>query len=157
MYKSEKREKEFEAGYIEIFEILFLLVGMFFLNVIVEIILKKIPPFEELIEFIEISFKSLRLCIGSLFIYLIICFIIEKIQSESPKRKSKEWKIEVLEIKSKYRNDKISFKKARKMIKKIKKKKEISEKESFLKEENLKILEEECSILNGNQEKSVWV
>ena len=54
-------------------------------------------------------------------VIMIIALIVEKI--ETGKTKSIDWKVEILEIKSKYKNDEISFEKARKMIKKIKRQK----------------------------------
>ena len=87
----------------------------------------------------------------------IITFIFEVIPDKSKNEKSKDWNVEILEIKSKYKNDKISYKKALKIIKKIKKKKEKVKNEVLLKEERIKILDKESLMLSEKQEKSVWI
>ena len=104
---------------------------------------------------LNIDFFDIFLAIFAILV--ITALIINVIPEKNKNEKTKDWNVEILEIKSKYKNDEISFEKARKMIKKIKRQKKLSEEEHFLKEENLRILEEEISILNGNQEKSVWL
>ena len=161
MYKSEKRKEEFEESKLEILlisKIFSITILIFFINFTIkttEVI--ENGAFYPMIKFIQSSLKVINIIVIVFLLLMILIYILEKIQNKNPKIRSKDWKVEVLKIKSKYRNDKISFKKAVKMIKKLKREKRVRENENLIKCENMKLLEKECSIFYDNQEKSVWI
>ena len=104
------------------------------------------------------DFKTILIILyGFCMVSLMTLFAIGELSCKREKKKSKDFKVEILEINSKFKNGKISFKKALKKIRKLKKEKVLSEEEKNLREEKLKILEKESLILENNQEKSVWI
>ena len=104
------------------------------------------------------DFKTILIILyGFCMVSLMTLFAIGELSCKREKKKSKDFKVEILEINSKFKNGKISFKKAIKKIRKLKKEKVLSEEEKNLREEKLKILEKESLILENNQEKSVWI
>ena len=160
MYKSEKRSEEVESSNLKLSEIIPILVyiTMLFImkSVMLEILVKFNVP-NELMEILQIGSIIFNIFLVIFVTLAIITFIFEVIPDKSKNEKSKDWNVEILEIKSKYKNDKISYKKALKMIKKIKKKKEKVKNEVLLKEERIKILDKESLMLSEKQEKSVWI
>ena len=160
MYKSEKRSEEVESSNLKLSEIIPILVYIMMLfimkSVMLEILVKFNVP-NELMEILQIGSIIFNIFLVIFVALAIITIILEVIPDKSKNGKSKDWNVEILEIKSKYKNDKISYKKALKMIKKVKRKKELSKEEKFLKEHNLKTLDIEISMLDENQEKSVWI
>ena len=160
MYKSEKRSEEVESSNLKLSEIIPILVYIMMMfimkSVMLEILVKFNVP-NELMEILQIGSIIFNIFLVIFVALAIITFIFEVIPDKSKNEKSKDWNVEILEIKSKYRNDKISYKKALKMIKKIKKKKEKVKNEVLLKEERIKILDKESLMLSEKQEKSVWI
>ena len=160
MYKSEKRSEEVESSNLKLSEIIPILVYIMMMfimkSVMLEILVKFNVP-NELMEILQIGSIIFNIFLVIFVALAIITFIFEVIPDKSKNEKSKDWNVEILEIKSKYKNDKISYKKALKMIKKIKKKKEKVKNEVLLKEERIKILDKESLMLSEKQEKSVWI
>ena len=160
MYKSEKRSEEVESSNLKLSEIIPILVYIMMMfimkSVMLEILVKFNVP-NELMEILQIGSIMFNIFLVIFVALAIITFIFEVIPDKSKNEKSKDWNVEILEIKSKYKNDKISYKKALKMIKKIKKKKEKVKNEVLLKEERIKILDKESLMLSEKQEKSVWI
>ena len=160
MYKSEKRSEEFEGSNLVLSEMIPVLIyiTMLFImkSVMLEVLLNLHVP-NELMKVLQNASMIFDIFLAIFAILVITTFVLNVIPDKSKNEKPNDWNDEILEIKSKYKNDKISYKKALKMIKKVKRKKELSKEEKFLKEHNLKTLDIEISMLDENQEKSVWI
>lgn len=158
MYKSEKRSEEVERSNLRLSEIIPFLVYITMLFIMKSAMLEIFVNFNvpnELMEVFQISSIIFNIFLVIFVALVIMTFIFEVIYNKN--EKPKDWNVEILEIKSKYKNNKITYKKALKMIKKIKKKKELIKVESMLKEERIKFLDKESLMLHENQEKSVWI
>ena len=157
MYRSEKRKEEFEESELSLSQ---RILGIFLITLLFMLSLKMSDVLIESGTFGEIM-KDLKTILIILYefcmVSLMTLFAIGELSCKREKKKSKDFKVEILEINSKFKNGKISFKKALKKIKKLKKEKVLSEEEKNLREEKLKILEKESLILENNQEKSVWI
>ena len=157
MYRSEKRKEEFEESELSLSQ---RILGIFLITLLFMLSLKMSDVSIESGTFGEImkDFKTILIILyGFCMVSLMTLFAIGELSCKREKKKSKDFKVEILEINSKFKNGKISFKKALKKIKKLKKEKVLSEEEKNLREEKLKILEKESLILENNQEKSVWI
>ena len=157
MYKSEKRKEEFEEIELSLSQRIlgiFLITLLFMLSLKMSDVLIESGTFGEIMK----NFQTILIILyGFCMVSLMTLFAIGELSCKREKKKSKDFKVEILEINSKFKNGKISFKKALKKIKKLKKEKVLSEEEKNLREEKLKILEKESLILENNQEKSVWI
>ena len=157
MYRSEKRKEEFEESELSLSQRIlgiFLITLLFMLSLKMSDVLIESGTFGEIMK----DFKTILIILyGFCMVSLMTLFAIGELSCKREKKKSKDFKVEILEINSKFKNGKISFKKALKKIKKLKKEKVLSEEEKNLREEKLKILEKESLILENNQEKSVWI
>ena len=157
MYRSEKRKEEFEESELSLSQRIlgiFLITLLFMLSLKMSDVLIESGTFGEIMK----DFKTILIILyGFCMVSLMTLFAIGELSCKREKKKSKDFKVEILEINSKFKNGKISFKKAIKKIKKLKKEKVLSEEEKNLREEKLKILEKESLILENNQEKSVWI
>ena len=157
MYRSEKRKEEFEESELSLSQRIlgiFLITLLFMLSLKMSDVLIESGTFGEIMK----DFQTMLIILyGFCMISLITLFVIGELSCKREKKKSKDFKVEILEINSKFKNGKISFKKAIKKIRKLKKEKVLSEEEKNLREEKLKILEKESLILENNQEKSVWI
>lgn len=157
MYRSEKRKEEFEEIELSLSQRIlgiFLITLLFMLSLKMSDVLIESGTFGEIMK----NFQTILIILyGFCMVSLMTLFAIGELSCKREKKKSKDFKVEILEINSKFKNGKISFKKALKKIKKLKKEKVLSEEEKNLREEKLKILEKESLILENNQEKSVWI
>ncbi len=157
MYRSEKRKEEFEESELSLSQRIlgiFLITLLFMLSLKMSDVLIESGTFGEIMK----DFKTILIILyGFCMVSLMTLFAIGELSCKREKKKSKDFKVEILEINSKFKNGKISFKKAIKKIRKLKKEKVLSEEEKNLREEKLKILEKESLILENNQEKSVWI
>ena len=157
MYRSEKRKEEFEESELSLSQRIlgiFLITLLFMLSLKMSDVLIESGTFGEIMK----DFKTILIILyGFCMVSLMTLFAIGDLSCKREKKKSKDFKVEILEINSKFKNGKISFKKAIKKIRKLKKEKVLSEEEKNLREEKLKILEKESLILENNQEKSVWI
>ena len=157
MYRSEKRKEEFEESELSLSQRIlgiFLITLLFMLSLKMSDVLIESGTFGEIMK----NFQTILIILyGFCMVSLMTLFAIGELSCKREKKKSKDFKVEILEINSKFKNGKISFKKALKKIKKLKKEKVLSEEEKNLREEKLKILEKESLILENNQEKSVWI
>ena len=157
MYRSEKRKEEFEESELSLSQRIlgiFLITLLFMLSLKMSDVLIESGTFGEIMK----DFKTILIILyGFCMVSLMTLFAIGELSCKREKKKSKDFKVELLEINSKFKNGKISFKKAIKKIRKLKKEKVLSEEEKNLREEKLKILEKESLILENNQEKSVWI
>ena len=157
MYRSEKRKEEFEEIELSLSQRIlgiFLITLLFMLSLKMSDVLIESGTFGEIMK----DFKTILIILyGFCMVSLMTLFAIGELSCKREKKKSKDFKVEILEINSKFKNGKISFKKAIKKIRKLKKEKVLSEEEKNLREEKLKILEKESLILENNQEKSVWI
>lgn len=157
MYRSEKRKEEFEESELSLSQRIlgiFLITLLFMLSLKMSDVLIESGTFGEIMK----DFKTILIILyGFCMVSLMTLFAIGELSCKREKKKSKDFKVEILEINSKFKNGKISFKKALKKIRKLKKEKVLSEEEKNLREEKLKILEKESLILENNQEKSVWI
>ena len=157
MYRSEKRKEEFEEIELSLSQRIlgiFLITLLFMLSLKMSDVLIESGTFGEIMKDLK---TILIILYGFCMVSLMTLFAIGELSCKREKKKSKDFKIEILEINSKFKNGKISFKKALKKIRKLKKEKVLSEEEKNLREEKLKILEKESLILENNQEKSVWI
>ena len=157
MYRSEKRKEEFEESELSLSQRIlgiFLITLLFMLSLKMSDVLIESGTFGEIMK----NFQTILIILyGFCMVSLMTLFAIGELSCKREKKKSKDFKVEILEINSKFKNGKISFKKALKKIRKLKKEKVLSEEEKNLREEKLKILEKESLILENNQEKSVWI
>lgn len=157
MYRSEKRKEEFEEIELSLSQRIlgiFLITLLFMLSLKMSDVLIESGTFGEIMK----DFQTILIILyGFCMVSLMTLFAIGELSCKREKKKSKDFKVEILEINSKFKNGKISFKKALKKIRKLKKEKVLSEEEKNLREEKLKILEKESLILENNQEKSVWI
>lgn len=157
MYRSEKRKEEFEEIELSLSQRIlgiFLITLLFMLSLKMSDVLIESGTFGEIMK----NFQTILIILyGFCMVSLMTLFAIGELSCKREKKKSKDFKVEILEINSKFKNGKISFKKAIKKIRKLKKEKVLSEEEKNLREEKLKILEKESLILENNQEKSVWI
>lgn len=157
MYRSEKRKEEFEESELSLSQRIlgiFLITLLFMLSLKMSDVLIESGTFGEIMK----DFQTILIILyGFCMVSLMTLFAIGELSCKREKKKSKDFKVEILEINSKFKNGKISFKKALKKIRKLKKEKVLSEEEKNLREEKLKILEKESLILENNQEKSVWI
>lgn len=157
MYRSEKRKEEFEEIELSLSQRIlgiFLITLLFIMSFKMSDLLIESGTFGEIIK----DFQTILIILyGFCMVSLMTLFAIGELSCKREKKKSKDFKVEILEINSKFKNGKISFKKALKKIRKLKKEKVLSEEEKNLREEKLKILEKESLILENNQEKSVWI
>ena len=157
MYRSEKRKEEFEESELSLSQRIlgiFLITLLFMLSLKMSDVLIESGTFGEIMK----DFQTILIILyGFCMVSLMTLFAIGELSCKREKKKSKDFKVEILEINSKFKNGKISFKKALKKIKKLKKEKVLSEEEKNLREEKLKILEKESLILENSQEKSVWI
>ena len=157
MYRTEKRKEEFEESELSLSQRIlgiFLITLLFMLSLKMSDVLIESGTFGEIMK----DFKTILIILyGFCMVSLMTLFAIGELSCKREKKKSKDFKVEILEINSKFKNGKISFKKAIKKIRKLKKEKVLSEEEKNLREEKLKILEKESLILENNQEKSVWI
>ena len=157
MYRSEKRKEEFEESELSLSQRIlgiFLITLLFMLSLKMSDVLIESGTFGEIMK----DFKTILIILyGFCMVSLMTLFAIGELSCKREKKKSKDFKVEILEINSKFKNGKISFKKAIKKIRKLKKEKVLSEEEKNLREEKLKILEKESLTLENNQEKSVWI
>ena len=157
MYRSEKRKEEFEEIELSLSQRIlgiFLITLLFMLSLKMSDVLIESGTFGEIMK----DFQTILIILyGFCMVSLMTLFAIGELSCKREKKKSKDFKVEILEINSKFKNGKISFKKAIKKIRKLKKEKVLSEEEKNLREEKLKILEKESLILENNQEKSVWI
>ena len=157
MYRSEKRKEEFEESELSLSQRILgilLITLLFMLSLKMSDVLIESGTFGEIMK----DFKTILIILyGFCMVSLMTLFAIGELSCKREKKKSKDFKVEILEINSKFKNGKISFKKALKKIRKLKKEKVLSEEEKNLREEKLKILEKESLILENNQEKSVWI
>ena len=157
MYRSEKRKEEFEESELSLSQRILgilLITLLFMLSLKMSDVLIESGTFGEIMK----DFKTILIILyGFCMVSLMTLFAIGELSCKREKKKSKDFKVEILEINSKFKNGKISFKKAIKKIRKLKKEKVLSEEEKNLREEKLKILEKESLILENNQEKSVWI
>lgn len=157
MYRSEKRKEEFEEIELSLSQRIlgiFLITLLFMLSLKMSDVLIESGTFGEIMK----NFQTILIILyGFCMVSLMTLFAIGELSCKREKKKSKDFKVEILEINSKFKNGKISFKKALKKIRKLKKEKVLSEEEKNLREEKLKILEKESLILENNQEKSVWI
>ena len=157
MYRSEKRKEEFEESELSLSQRIlgiFLITLLFMLSLKMSDVLIESGTFGEIMKDLK---TILIILYGFCMVSLMTLFAIGELSCKREKKKSKDFKVEILEINSKFKNGKISFKKAIKKIRKLKKEKVLSEEEKNLREEKLKILEKESLILENNQEKSVWI
>ena len=157
MYRSEKRKEEFEESELSLSQRIlgiFLITLLFMLSLKMSDVLIESGTFGEIMKDLK---TILIILYGFCMVSLMTLFAIGELSCKREKKKSKDFKVEILEINSKFKNGKISFKKALKKIRKLKKEKVLSEEEKNLREEKLKILEKESLILENNQEKSVWI
>ena len=157
MYRSEKRKEEFEEIELSLSQRIlgiFLITLLFMLSLKMSDVLIESGTFGEIMKDLK---TILIILYGFCMVSLMTLFAIGELSCKREKKKSKDFKVEILEINSKFKNGKISFKKALKKIRKLKKEKVLSEEEKNLREEKLKILEKESLILENNQEKSVWI
>ena len=157
MYRSEKRKEEFEESELSLSQRILgilLITLLFMLSLKMSDVLIESGTFGEIIKDLK---TILIILYGFCMVSLMTLFAIGELSCKREKKKSKDFKVEILEINSKFKNGKISFKKALKKIRKLKKEKVLSEEEKNLREEKLKILEKESLILENNQEKSVWI
>ena len=157
MYRSEKRKEEFEESELSLSQRIlgiFLITLLFMLSLKMSDVLIESGTFGEIMK----DFKTILIILyGFCMVSLMTLFAIGELSCKREKKKSKDFKVEILEINSKFKNGKISFKKAIKKIRKLKKEKVLKKKKKNLREEKLKILEKESLILENNQEKSVWI
>ena len=157
MYRSEKRKEEFEEIELSLSQRIlgiFLITLLFMLSLKMSDVLIESGTFGEIMK----NFQTILIILyGFCMVSLMTLFAIGELSCKREKKKSKDFKVEILEINFKFKNGKISFKKALKKIRKLKKEKVLSEEEKNLREEKLKILEKESLILENNQEKSVWI
>ena len=157
MYRSEKRKEEFEESELSLSQRIlgiFLITLLFIMSLKMSDVLIESGTFGEIMKDLK---TILIILYGFCMVSLMTLFAIGELSCKREKKKSKDFKVEILEINSKFKNGKISFKKALKKIRKLKKEKVLSEEEKNLREEKLKILEKESLILENNQEKSVWI
>ena len=157
MYRSEKRKEEFEESELSLSQRILgilLITLLFMLSLKMSDVLIESGTFGEIMKDLK---TILIILYGFCMVSLMTLFAIGELSCKREKKKSKDFKVEILEINSKFKNGKISFKKAIKKIRKLKKEKVLSEEEKNLREEKLKILEKESLILENNQEKSVWI
>ena len=157
MYRSEKRKEEFEESELSLSQRIlgiFLITLLFMLSLKMSDVLIESGTFGEIMKDLK---TILIILYGFCMVSLMTLFAIGELSCKREKKKSKDFKVEILEINSKFKNGKISFKKAIKKIRKLKKEKVLSEEEKNLREEKLKILEKQSLILENNQEKSVWI
>ncbi len=157
MYRSEKRKEEFEESELSLSQRILgilLITLLFMLSLKMSDVLIESGTFGEIMKDLK---TILIILYGFCMVSLMTLFAIGELSCKREKKKSKDFKVEILEINSKFKNGKISFKKALKKIRKLKKEKVLSEEEKNLREEKLKILEKESLILENNQEKSVWI
>ncbi len=160
MYKSEKRSEEFESSNLVLSETIPLLIYITMLFIMKSVMLEALVNLHapnELMKVLQNASMIFDIFLAIFAILVITTFVLNVIPDKSKNEKPNDWNVEILEIKSKYKNDKISYKKALKMIKKIKKKKEKVKNEVLLKEERTKILDKESLMLSEKQEKSVWI
>lgn len=137
MYRSEKRKEEFEESELSLSQ---RILGIFLITLLFMISFKMSNALIELSTSGKIikSFQTILIILyGLCMISLMILFVIEELLCKKQKKKSKDFKVEILEINSKFKNGKISFKKALKKIRKLKKKRALSEEEKNLREEKL--------------------
>ena len=157
MYRSEKRKEEFEESELSLSQRILgilLITLLFMLSLKMSDVLIESGTFGEIMK----DFKTILIILyGFCMVSLMTLFAIGELSCKREKKKSKDFKVEILEINSKFKNGKISFKKAIKKIRKLKKEKVLRKKKKNLREEKLKILEKESLILENNQEKSVWI
>ena len=157
MYRSEKRKEEFEESELSLSQRIlgiFLITLLFIMSFKMSDVLIESGTFGEIMK----DFQTMLIILyGFCMISLITLFVIGELSCKRQKKKSKDFKVEILEINSKFKNGKISFKKALKKIRKLKKEKGLSEEEKILREEKIKVLEKESLILENIQEKSVWI
>ena len=139
MYRSEKRKEEFEEIELSLSQRIlgiFLITLLFMLSLKMSDVLIESGTFGEIMKDLK---TILIILYGFCMVSLMTLFAIGELSCKREKKKSKDFKIEILEINSKFKNGKISFKKAIKKIRKLKKEKVLSEEEKHLREEKLKI------------------
>ena len=157
MYRSEKRKEEFEESELSLSQRIlgiFLITLLFMLSLKMSDVLIESGTFGEIMK----DFQTILIILyGFCMVSLMTLFAIGELSCKREKKKSKDFKVEILEINSKFKNGKISFKKALKKIRKLKKKKGLSEEEKILREEKIKVLEKESLVLENIQEKTVWI
>ena len=157
MYRSEKRKEEFEESELSLSQRIlgiFLITLLFIMSFKMSDVLIGTGTFGEIMK----DFQTILIILyGFCMISLMTLFAIGELSCKKQKKKTKDFKVEILEINSKFKNGKISFKKALKKIRKLKKEKGLSEEEKILREEKIKVLEKESLISENIQEKSVWI
>ena len=157
MYRSEKRKEEFEESELSLSQRIlgiFLITLLFMLSLKMSDVLIESGTFGEIMK----DFQTILIILyGFCMVSLMTLFAIGELSCKREKKKSKDFKVEILEINSKFKNGKISFKKALKKIRKLKKEKGLSEEEKILREEKIKVLEKESLVLENIQEKTVWI
>ena len=127
MYRSEKRKEEFEEIELSLSQRIlgiFLITLLFIMSFKMSDVLIESGTFGEIMK----DFQTILIVLyGFCMISLMTLFVIGKFSCKRQKKKSKDFKVEVLEI------------------------------EKILREEKIKVLEKESLILENVQEKSVWI